>query len=138
MGIFIKEGKIMKIRILFITLSLFSTTLIAMAGEILWQDVDSGFTKAKSIHKYVLADVYTTWCGWCKKLDRETFRDQGLIEYLNEKFVCIKANAQDNSSGQKLADKFGINGYPCALVFDSNGKLIGKVDGYKDAGNYKS
>ena len=51
----------------------------------------------------------------------------------------LKANAEDHASGQKLAQQYGIDGYPCALLFLSyDGKLIGKISGYKDAADYQS
>lgn len=118
-----------------------SALLITMATALAnpdWKDVSSGMQVAKQMHKYVLADVYTDWCGWCKKLDRDTFSDPDLSRFLDSKFVCVKANAEDNGPGQRLAAEYGVNGYPCALVFDQDGKLIGRVGGYKDAQGYES
>jgi thiol:disulfide interchange protein len=100
-------------------------------------DVNAGLEEGKRSHKYVLADVYTEWCGWCKKLDRETFSNEGMVKFLNAKFVCVKANAEDNGAGQKLAGQYRVSGYPCALVFDQDGKFIGKVSGYRDAKGYQ-
>jgi thioredoxin-related protein len=95
-------------------------------------------TEAKHNHKYILADVYTSWCGWCKKLDRDTFSDEALAEFLGQKFVCVKANAEDNGAGTRLSRQYNVSGYPCALVFNFEGKLIGRIVGYKDAANYQS
>src|ERR1700721_1794923 len=103
----------------------------ASAAEISWKDVSSGLPEGKRAHKYVLADVYTDWCGWCKRLDKDTFSNPELSQYISEKFVPVKANAEDGGAGQKLKNDYGIEGYPCALVFDPDGKLIGRVDGYK-------
>ncbi len=101
------------------------------------QDVNAGLEEGKRSHKYVLADIYTDWCGWCKRLDRETFSNENMSKFLNEKFVCIKANAEDNGAGQKLASQYRVAGYPCALVFDPNGKFIGKISGYREARAYQ-
>jgi len=129
----------MKMRAVFITLTVFSVSMLAaLAYDVRWHDVDSGMQEGKHAHKYILADVYTNWCGWCKKLDRDTFSDQGLVEFLNQKFVCVKANAEDHAAGEKLAHQYSVSGFPCALVFDYNGKLIGRIVGYKDASGYES
>lgn len=111
----------------------------ALAGELNWnKDVDGGLKQAKDSHKYALADVYTDWCGWCKRLDRDTFSNEGMVKFLNEKFVCVKVNAEDNGAGQKLAGQYRVSGYPCALVFDQSGKFIGKVSGYRDPKAYEA
>ena len=129
----------MKKRVLYATLAVLGMgVLAALAGEIRWHDVDSGMQEGKRAHKYILADVYTSWCGWCKRLDRDTFSDQGLTQFLDQKFVCVKANAEDHASGEKLAHQYSVNGFPCALVFNYDGKLIGRIVGYKDATGYQS
>jgi len=110
----------------------------ASADTVSWhKDLSGTLQEAKSQNKFVLADVYTDWCGWCKKLDRDTFTDPGLTVYLQSKFVCTKLNAEDGGEGQKAAKDNGISGYPSALVFGPNGKLLGKIVGYRDAAGYQ-
>ncbi len=91
---------------------------------------------AKALGKYVLADVYTDWCSWCKKLDHEVFTDQALVKYLNKEFICVKLNATDADEGSTVASSFGVHSYPCALVFSPDGELIGEVNGFMDASAY--
>jgi len=110
----------------------------ALAESVTWKSVDDGLKLGKDTHKYVLADVYTDWCGWCKRLDKEAFSNDGMAKLLNEKFVCVKANAEDKGAGEKLAGQYKVSGYPCALVFDQSGKFIGKVSGYRDPKSYEA
>ncbi|MBK9566192.1 MAG: DUF255 domain-containing protein [Saprospiraceae bacterium] len=42
----------------------------------------------------ILVDGYTEWCGWCKVMDKKTFTDPALIEYLNKNFHVVKFNAR--------------------------------------------
>lgn len=106
------------------------------ANDVLWgTDLNTGLAQAKG-KKYVLADIYTDWCGWCKRLDRDTFADPQMMAYLNSKFVCVKVNAE-RPNGQPVATKYKVNGFPCALVFDPSGKIIGKLSGYLKPGDYK-
>ena len=129
----------MKMRVLLLTLTILSTSvLVVLAYDVRWHDVNSGMEEGKRAHKYILADVYTSWCGWCKKLDRDTFSDQGLVQFLGQKFVCVKANAEDLAAGEKLAHQYNVDGFPCALIFDYDGRLIGRIVGYKDASGYQS
>jgi len=101
-------------------------------------ELSKGLESARRSNKYVLADVYTDWCGWCKQLDKTTFADPAMTKYLNEKFVCVKLNAEDKSEGQQAAEKNGVTGYPCALVYNSSGKLIGRISGYMKAKEYQA
>lgn len=113
-------------------------TLIAAAGDVSWgTDLSRGLSQARSGNKYVLADVYTDWCGYCKRLDRETFENPAMMSYLNQKFVCVKVNAEQGD-GREVASRYKVNGFPCALVFDKTGKFIGKISGYRPADPYKN
>ncbi len=108
-------------------------------GKIDWEtSLASGAARAKQEHKYVLADVYTDWCGWCKKLDKDVFTKRKLVKYLQENFVCVKVNAEDRKEGVTVANSYKVNGYPCALVFSPEGKLIGRIPGYESAPDYMS
>jgi thioredoxin-related protein len=112
---------------------------VAWAGDsISWsKEVDKSLESAKHDQKYVLADVYTDWCHWCKKLDQDTFSDSNMVNYLNGKFICIKVNAEDHGEGTKIAKKYRVSGFPCALVFDQSGKFIGKISGYYPPADYQ-
>ena len=100
-------------------------------------NLSKGIEEAKSSKRYVLADIYTDWCGWCKRLDATTFVDPDFVKYANANFVCVKCNAEDNGEGTKAAQQNGVNGYPTALVYDANGKVIGKIVGFKKAKDYQ-
>lgn len=58
--------------------------------------------KPKDRKKFFI-DVYTDWCGWCKKMDATTFTDPVIVKYMNEKFWPVKFNAES-------ADPVTING----------------------------
>lgn len=48
--------------------------------------------------KPILFDVYTNWCGWCKEMDRTTYKNVNLVKYINEHYYAIKLNAESPDS----------------------------------------
>ncbi len=110
----------------------------AADGSIAWQkEMAKAQAEAKSQSKFVFADVYTDWCGWCKRLDRDTFDNSDFANFAESKFVCVKVNAEDGAVNKKIAESAKVTGFPCGLVFNSDGKLIGKIGGYMKPDEYK-
>ena len=48
----------------------------------------------------VIVDVYTDWCGWCKKMDKETFDHPKVAAYLNANFYPVKFDAEQKETIQ--------------------------------------
>lgn len=100
--------------------------------------LESALSEAQQKQKYVLADVYTDWCGWCKKLDKDTFQDAQMVKYLKSKFICVKLNAEGSKEGKAAAKKYHVHGFPCSLVFNTEGKFIGRLSGYMEPDKFQS
>jgi len=82
---------------------------------------------AKSTHRLVMVDFYTDWCGWCKKLDADTYPNPKVVK-LSEQFVPVHVNAE--KEGVDQAKKYGVTGYPTILFLDGDGNVVSKVVGY--------
>jgi Thiol:disulfide interchange protein len=54
---------------------------------------DAALARAQAEKRLLLVDVYTDWCGWCKKLDREVFAD-GRVGAAAKDLVAVKVNAE--------------------------------------------
>ena len=63
----------------------------------------------KKVPKKILVDVYTSWCGWCKVMDRETFTDETVAAYLTKNFYCVKLDAE-------MQDVIDFNGHKFEFV----------------------
>jgi thioredoxin-related protein len=59
-----------------------------------WYTFEEAITLAKKNPKKLFIDVYTDWCGWCKKMDQSTFTNPVIAEYLNTNFYPVKFNAE--------------------------------------------
>src|SRR3982750_3389771 len=44
--------------------------------------------------KKIFIDVYTKWCGWCKRMDATTYEDAGIAKYMNENFYAVRLDAE--------------------------------------------
>jgi uncharacterized protein YyaL (SSP411 family) len=51
-----------------------------------WMSFNDGIAEAKKTGKKMMIDVYTNWCGWCMKMDKDTWADGGIADYLNKKY----------------------------------------------------
>jgi len=83
---------------------------------------------AKKEKKLVMLDFTTTWCGWCKVLDRETFSNDKVQVFLKGKTVAIKV---DGDKEKDLVKKYKVEGYPTLVFLGNDGKEVGRIVGYK-------
>ncbi len=59
-----------------------------------WHTWEKAIELNKENPKKIFVDVYTDWCHWCKVMDKNTFTDSNVIEYMNENFYAVKFNAE--------------------------------------------
>lgn len=69
------------------------TTLEAQ-DTVKWMDITELEAAMEANPKPVFFDVYTDWCGWCKRMDATTFKDPQVVALLNEKFHPVKFDAE--------------------------------------------
>lgn len=97
--------------------------------------------------KKILIDVYTDWCGWCKKMDKNTYTDAEVIKNLNKNYYLVKFNAEQKED-VKFKDKVfkfkteykahelavsllnGQMSYPSTVFLDEDLNLLTNVPGY--------
>jgi thioredoxin-related protein len=85
--------------------------------------------KAKAENKLIFMDVYTTWCGPCKMLDRNTFSNAQVGRTFNAGFVNYKLDAE-KGEGMAIARKYAVRAYPNMLFINGQGELVHRVVGY--------
>ena len=119
-------------------------------SKIKWYTLNEAIELNKTNKKKFVIDIYTNWCHWCKVMDKETFTDPAVIQYMNEHFYAIKfdAESKENISFQGKDFKFvnagrrGINtlayflldgrtSYPTLVYLDEDLNKIKKSPGFK-------
>lgn len=103
----------------------------ARAGGVIWASgtFESVLARAQSEHKLVFADFTTSWCGWCKRLERDTFSDAEVMRALNERYVCVSIDAE-SKLGAPLAQRYKIAGFPTLLFLAPDGTVRHTIGGY--------
>ncbi|MCB0397885.1 MAG: DUF255 domain-containing protein [Flavobacteriales bacterium] len=127
-------------------------------GLIHWISFEEAVELNKKEKRKMFIDFYTSWCGWCKRMDVTTFRDPEVVKYMNENFYAVKFDAEQKDSlvynehvfkyrddvGSRGIHEFALsalNGrpsYPSFVFFDEEINRITIVPGYRDASSLES
>ncbi|MCG8635066.1 MAG: thioredoxin fold domain-containing protein [Desulfobacterales bacterium] len=104
------------------------------AGEysgIGWKDYTPGMALARKENKSIFLYFHAPWCTYCTKLKKTTFRDKQVLAYLEENFISIQVNTDEN---QALANQWRVKGLPTMWFLESDGGKIDSMPGYVEAG----
>lgn len=89
---------------------------------------------ASKENKPLFVDVYTSWCGPCKKLSKTVFTQKNVGDYFNEEFICFKLQADKKGSGnRKIANQYKVNSYPTLLWLNGDGEILHVSIGFKES-----
>lgn len=119
-------------------LSLLLITTFAQAAEITFMDNPtwaSVLEKAKKENKMIFLDGYATWCGPCKTMDAETYKNQAVADYFNANFINVKYD-MEKGEGPKLAEQYQVTAYPSLLFINANGNILHKGVGFHEAADF--
>ena len=115
----------------FFVLLVFSDAVLyeAYAGEndIRWHTYTDGMNAAGERNLPVFLHFYADWCRYCAKMEKETFQDFKVIQYVNDNYVAIKV---DFDTERKLALKYQIRALPATFVIGSDGSQTGPMQGF--------
>lgn len=115
------------------------------APAIAWRGWDRGLEEARSSGRPVLVDVYTDWCGWCRRMKAEVYARPEIRSYLDGHFVVVKLNAEGADparyegrafTSRSLATRFGVSGYPTTIFLRSDGGHLVNVPGYIESARF--
>jgi len=145
-----------KIKICVMRTILFSLLLIyslsISAQEVTWLTWNEAYELSKNEEnpKKIFIDVYTDWCGWCKKMDKDTFQNPEVAAYMQENFYMVKMDAEGKEPIEYDGKTFnfvpqgrrgyhelaaallqGKMSYPTVIFLDEELKMLSPVPGYQ-------
>lgn len=113
------------------------------ADNLKWQDnLEKALQQARRENKAVLVDFTgSDWCIWCKRLSDEVFSKSEFENYADKNLILVKLDFPRNIEqstetkmyNNNLAQRFGVQGFPTILLFNSSGKLV-LTTGYQPGG----
>jgi thioredoxin-related protein len=142
---------------IFLTIFILAAGFCANAQEIKWMSLDEALAAQKVTPKPIFMEVYTNWCGECKKMDKKTFKDTKLSAFIAENYYAVKFNAEGNDevnykgikytnpgfdTAKKQKEKNAAHGftdflkikeYPSLVIFESHGEIANMISGFKSA-----
>lgn len=142
------------LRISLLLLALLPLCALAQKPSIKWMTIEEALAAREKAPKKIVVDMYTDWCGWCKVMDRDTFTDSAVIDYINNHYYAVKLNAEKQPSftfkghvfnlldvGGKSINEFVLAvtnnqpSYPSLTYIDEEGGILTVVPGFQKPSN---
>lgn len=138
-------------KILFLSLALLAS--LSFAQEIQWKSFEQAEKEMKEHpEKPLFIDVYTDWCGYCRKMDASTYKDAAVVQKINQNYIPIKFNAESKQDIKFMGHDFkfvrtgaagvhslaynllqGALSYPSAVILTHEGKITNILRGFLTA-----
>ncbi len=138
-----------------VLLMMYGSEVLGQKG-IHWMSWEEAMEKSKTEKRFIFIDVYTQWCGWCKRMDKNTFQQEEVAKYINEHYYPIRFDAEYKDvislhgkeyhfvpSGRRgyhelaAAITFGKLSFPTIVFMDPDWKVIQPIPGYQDAKTFR-
>lgn len=136
----------------FLFLFMGCVSMIAQDEKVQWLSWEEAAELASTVEnpKKIFIDVYTDWCGWCKKMDKDTFQNPEVAAYMTTNFYMVKLDGEGKEpiefkgktykfvpQGRKGYHEFaatllqGRLSYPTTVFLDEEMNMLSPVPGYQ-------
>ncbi len=105
-----------------------------LSDRVEWTDFGAGIDAARSAGKPILLSFDADWCGYCRKMDRETWKHPSVIERTAD-FVTVRVDIDDRREingfvGAQVAGRYRVSGTPTTMVLDGEGQVVAQISGF--------
>ncbi|MEZ6062465.1 MAG: thioredoxin family protein [Planctomycetaceae bacterium] len=119
----------------FVSCFLFAFALLPQspcrAADVRWEkDLESALQSANRSNRLVLLKFTADWCGYCKKMEKTTFADDSVVRLVNNRFVPVLVDADENKD---LVSQLKIKGLPALLIVSPDMLILERITGYQTA-----
>ncbi len=128
---------------------LFIGMISVKAQEIKWVSFEKALELNKETPKPILVDLYTDWCGWCKRMDNTTYRNKVIIDFINKNYYAVKLDGEGKKDIKYKGRTFryvqrgtakyhelaaaimnGRMSFPSTAFFNDKRQLVQTIPGY--------
>jgi len=119
-----------------------------------WISLQEAATKLEKEKRPVLIDLYTDWCGWCKVMDKKTYSNKKVSEYIGQKFYAVKIDAESKQDITWNGKKYSYNAqakmndfaiylskgqlmFPTTVVLPADGSEPQAIPGYLEPKDFE-
>lgn len=146
-----KISKISFLSIVLISSTVWGTSICGQSEKVNWMTWEEAIVRSSQEQKMIFVDIYTDWCGWCKRMDKNTFQQPEIASYINKYYYAVKFDAEYKSSIE-LKNKvynyvkngrrgyhelaatitYGRLSFPTIVFLDKDMNVIQPISGYQD------
>jgi len=126
--------------------------------KIKWMSFEEAYGLNKKKPKKIFIDVFTDWCGWCKRMDATTFSHPEIVDLMTRNFYCVKLNAErkdtlvidgvtftnPNPQGKRSTHQLAVEllhgqmSYPSYVFLNEKSQILTVVPGYQHAADFEA
>jgi thioredoxin-related protein len=90
-------------------------------------EYSKGIEKAKAVKKPILLNFYASWCGYCRKMEDETFSNRMVSTFIQDAFIPIQVNSEKQ---RRISSMYGVRGLPFFWFLTAKAERIAALPGY--------
>ena len=111
--------------------------LTSLGPRVSWSDYGRGIDRARAEDKLMLVNFITQWCGYCREMDRTTWKHPSVVERTGD-LVPVKVDCDDTTEKNgyqdaALASLYAVQGTPALALVDGGGRVLARTNGYQSA-----
>jgi len=97
------------------------------ASQVHWYSYEEGLALAQAQSKPVVIYFYAEWCAYCVRMEKETYADPKVIDFLNNKAIAVKV---DVDREREVARRYAVRGLPATYLLLPAGDSVGPLPGF--------